>query len=178
MPHRDMTHPKRRDTTRRDRTKNRENTTRIPLAGGRRIVVRRSSIHGLGVFALRTIRKGERIIEYAGRRISHAEADRLYPGDSSPHTMLFIFDRRTVIDANREGNSARFINHCCKPNCTAKFEKEGIFIDALRDIRRGEELNYDYNMVLGERHTPKAKRENPCYCGAKRCRGTLLGPKR
>ena len=149
-----------------------------PPQGGRRTIVRRSPVHGLGVFALRKVRKGERIIEYAGKRISHAEADRLYPDDGSPHTMLFILDTKTVIDANRDGNSARFINHCCEPNCTATFEKKHIYIDALRDIRKGEELNYDYNMVLGERHTPKAKRENPCYCGAKRCRGTLLGPKR
>ncbi len=145
---------------------------------GRRISVRRSPIHGMGVFALRNIRKGERIIEYTGERISHREADRRYPDDESPHTMLFIVDKKIVIDATHAGNSARWINHSCRPNCESVDEKKRIFIEAMRDIRRGEELTYDYNLVLDERHTPKAKRENPCFCGHKRCRGTLLGPKR
>ncbi|UCF75977.1 MAG: SET domain-containing protein-lysine N-methyltransferase [Betaproteobacteria bacterium] len=152
--------------------------SRTQSRGGRRISVRRSPIHGLGVFALKKIRKGERIIEYTGERISHREADRRYPNDDSPHTMLFIVDKKIVIDATREGNSARWINHSCRPNCESVEEKKRMYIEAIRDIRKGEELSYDYNLVLDERHTPAAKRENPCFCGVKRCRGTLLGPKR
>lgn len=146
--------------------------------GRRRIAVRRSNIHGRGVFALRRIRRGERVIEYIGERITHGEADRRYPDDESPHTMLFIVDRKIVIDATRTGNSARWINHSCRPNCESIEDEKRIFIEATRDIGPGEELTYDYNLILDERHTPAAKRENPCLCGEKRCRGTLLGSKR
>lgn len=148
------------------------------LRGGRRIAVRRSKIHGRGVFALRNIRQGERIIEYAGERITHGEADRRYPEDDSPHTMLFTVDKNIVIDATHIGNSARWINHSCRPNCESVDDDKRIYIEAIREIRSGEELTYDYNLILDERHTPAAKRENPCFCGDKRCRGTLLGSKR
>jgi SET domain-containing protein len=145
-----------------------------------RISARSSAIHGRGVFALQPIRKGARVIEYTGERISHREADRRYPSgrEWSPHTMLFTVDRKTVIDATRRGNSARWINHSCSPNCEAVDDAGRIYIEAIRDIRRGEELTYDYNLLLEERHTPAAKREHPCHCGAPRCRGTLLGKKR
>jgi hypothetical protein len=144
---------------------------------GRRIGLRRSPIHGRGIFALRKIGKGERIIEYTGERISHDECDRRYPADDSSHTMLFTVDKNAVIDATRIGNSARWINHSCRPNCESVDEDGRIYIEAIRDIRAGEELTYDYNLVLDERHTPAAKQENPCFCGEKRCRGTLLGRK-
>jgi SET domain-containing protein len=146
--------------------------------GRRRIAVRRSPIHGRGVFALRKIRKGERIIEYTGERVTHREADRRYPVDDAPHTMLFIVDKNIVIDATRTGSSARWINHSCRPNCESINDDKRIYIEARRDIRPGEELTYDYNLILDERHTPALKRENPCLCGEKRCRGTLLGSKR
>ncbi len=147
---------------------------------GRRYVARRSGIHGRGVFATAPIRKGERIVEYVGERISHREADRRYADlhEYSPHTFLFLVNDKVVIDATRGGNTSRWINHACQPNCEIEQEGERIFIDALRDIRRGEELTYDYNLVLEERHTPAAKKANPCHCGARRCRGTLLGSKR
>jgi SET domain-containing protein len=145
-----------------------------------RISARSSAIHGRGVFALRPIGKGARVIEYTGERISHREVDRRYDSARgwSPHTMLFTVDRKTVIDATRRGNSARWINHSCSPNCEAVDDEGRIYIEAIRDIRPGEELTYDYNLLLEERHTPAAKSEHPCHCGARRCRGTLLGKKR
>jgi uncharacterized protein len=148
---------------------------------GRRFAVRGSSIHGRGVFALRKIRKGERIIEYTGDRISHAEADRRYEAEheaDDPHTFLFTVNNKVVIDAARGGNSSRWINHSCAPNCETDEENGRIYIEAMRDIRPGEELTYDYQLYLDEPHTPAAKRENPCFCGARRCRKTLLHPKR
>ena len=143
----------------------------------RRIVVRNSPIHGRGVFALRRIPKGTRIIEYKGTLITDKEADRRFGRlqENSAHTMLFSVDGGMVIDATRRGNSARWINHSCAPNCEIEEESQRIFIEARRAIRRGEELTYDYNLQIGERHTAKAKREHACLCGAKRCRGTLLG---
>jgi len=88
---------------------------------------------------------------------------------------LGVCDDGLVIDATRGGNSARWINHSCAPNCEIEEEHHRIFIEARRDIRPGEELAYDYNLQIGERHTAKAKREHACLCGARRCRGTMLG---
>jgi SET domain-containing protein len=143
----------------------------------RRIVVRCSPIHGRGVFALRRIPKGTRIIEYKGRLITDKEADRRYSRmhEHSPHTMLFSIDGGFVIDATRYGNSARWINHSCAPNCEIEEEGHHVFIDARRDIRPGEELTYDYNLQIGEKHTQKAKQEHACFCRASRCRKTMLG---
>jgi uncharacterized protein len=143
----------------------------------KRFTVRRSPIHGKGVFALGRIPKGTRIIEYKGERISNEEADERYSElhANSPHTMLFIVNDEIVIDATRRGNSARWINHSCAPNCEIADDDDRIFIDAVRDIRPGEELSYDYNLQIGEPHTAAAKREHACFCGARRCRGTMLG---
>ncbi len=143
-------------------------------------VVRRSAIHGRGVFAARAIAKGTRIIEYAGRRISNAAADALYPDrDGTPtHTFLFELDDDMVIDAGQGGNAARWINHSCAPNCEAVEEEGRIFIEAIRAIRPGEELGYDYRIAFDDRPTASEKRRWPCFCGAANCRGTLLVAKR
>ncbi len=145
-----------------------------------KVAVRNSPIHGRGVFAVGAIARGERIIEYTGERISHAEADRRYGElhDGSSHTMLFAATDEIVIDATKRGGPARWINHSCRPNCEADETGGRVFISSIRAIRPGEELSYDYNLVLEERHTPKLKREHPCHCGARNCRGTLLGKKR
>jgi len=143
----------------------------------RRIVVRNSSIHGRGVFALRRIPKDTRIIEYKGKLITDKEADRRYSRvhEHSPHTMLFSLEGGWVIDATRRGNSARWINHSCAPNCDIEEEGRRIFIESRRDIQPGDELTYDYNLQIGEKHTKTAKREHACFCGTRRCRGTMLG---
>jgi SET domain-containing protein len=149
-----------------------------PRRGNTRLIsVRRSGIHGKGVFAATLIPEGTRIIEYKGRRISEAEADRKYD-DANPHTFLFLLDDAIVIDANYGGNSARWINHGCDPNCEPVEENRRIFIDAIRDIPPGTELAYDYNLIVEERHTPTLKRRYACACGARKCRGTMLGTKR
>lgn len=143
-----------------------------------RFTVRNSGIHGKGVFAATSIPKGVRIIEYKGSRMSEASADGKYGDDESPHTFLFLLDDGTVIDANRRGNSARWINHSCDPNCEANEENGRLLIDAIREIRRGEELTYDYKLTVEERYTPTLKRFYACDCGAPRCRRTILGKKR
>lgn len=143
----------------------------------RRISVRRSGIHGKGVFAATFIPKGTRIIEYEGRRMSEEEADRKYD-DRDPHTFLFLLDGAIVIDATHEGNSARWINHGCDPNCEPVEEDGRMFIEAIRDIPPGGELTYDYNLILEERRTPALKRLYACACGARKCRDTMLGAKR
>jgi SET domain-containing protein len=142
--------------------------------------LRNSRIHGRGAFATQFIPEGTRIIEYKGERISNEEADRRYPDDPAHrhHTFLFSIDDEVVVDAAFRGNAARWINHSCDPNCDAVIEDGRIFIEAVRDIAPGEELVYDYNFVLEERHTPAMKRRYPCHCGAPNCRGTILAKKR
>ncbi len=149
---------------------------------GPRFVVRNSSIHGKGVFARSLIKKGEPIVEYKGLVISEREADRRYPDldETKPyHTFLFLVEGAKVIDANRNGNSARWINHGCKPNCESSEDEDGrVFIEAIRDIKPGDELTYDYNIILGEPHNAKNRKRFFCACSARNCRGTMLGKKR
>jgi len=142
--------------------------------------VRRSAIHGRGVFAARKIPKGTRVIEYRGKRVTHAEVDRRYANvpDEDNHTFLFELDDKWVIDAGVRGNAARWINHGCSPNCETVEEDGRIYIEAIRDIPRGAELTYDYNITLEERHSPRMKQIWACLCGARRCRGTMLARKR
>lgn len=148
--------------------------------GGRRIQVRRSGVHGKGVFALRPIGKGETIIEYKGEIITWPQAQRRHPHDPSDpdHTFYFHVDDKRVIDAAVGGNAARWINHACTPNCEADERDGRIFIQALRKLKPGEELFYDYGLIIDERYTPKLKKQFECRCGTRRCRGTMLAPKR
>ncbi len=148
--------------------------------GGRRIQVRRSGVHGKGMFALVPIAQGERIIEYIGEVITWAAAQKRHPHDPSDpnHTFFFHIDDKHVIDGARRGNSARWINHSCEPNCQAEEEDGRIFVDALRDIAPGEELFYDYGLIVDERHTPALKKQYACRCGSTHCRRTMLGRKR
>lgn len=138
----------------------------------RRLEVRGSGIHGRGVFATRTIRKGSRIIEYTGKRMSWDET----PSDSTdPHTFLFLLDNGEVINPEIGGNDARWINHSCEPNCEALEEDDGrIFIYALRTLRPGEELSYDYAMEIDEPRTKALEKAHACLCRSPNCRGTLL----
>ena len=142
----------------------------------KRIEVRRSGIHGRGVFARERIRKGARIIEYTGRRVPWKEAQELPPFDpKNPyHTVYFSVDDGDVIDAAVGGNEARLINHSCEPNCETYEEEGRIFVHALRGLRPGEELFYDYKMIPAKRRTRKVEKEFACFCGTKRCRGTML----
>jgi SET domain-containing protein len=143
--------------------------------------LRPSPIAGLGAFATRPIRKGTRIIEYTGERISNAEADRRYDEDKMRrhHTFLFTLNRRTVVDAAVGGNEARFINHSCAPNCEAVIvDGKRIFIEAIKDIPVGVELVYDYQYERTDDHTPEDERFYTCSCGAPECRGTILAPKK
>ena len=140
--------------------------------------MRNSRVHGLGVFALRRIRKGTRVIEYLGERISHKEADRRYDEKQANdnHTFLFIVDSRTVIDAGVEGNAARFINHTCGPNCESVTQNRRVFIEAIRTIEPGEELAYDYQIEWDPADPPDIDEIFACRCGSPGCRGTMLWP--
>lgn len=139
-----------------------------------------SPVHGKGVFAARDIPAGTRILEYQGERIDQDEADRRHPvnPDDPFHTFFFALSSGIVIDGGVDGNDSRWINHACAPNCETQEGRHGkrIYIVALRDIRAGEELNYDYGLVIDGRQTRKLKEQYRCLCGAPECRGTMLAP--
>lgn len=140
--------------------------------------IRGSSIQGRGAFATRPIKKGERIAEYGGERISWKEADKRYddPGMSRHHTFLFSVTSRTVIDGAVNGTDARFINHACEPNCEAVDDRGRIFIEAVKAIPTGAELTYDYSYERDATHTEEDESLYVCHCGSPRCRGTILAP--
>jgi hypothetical protein len=152
---------------------------KAPLSKRPRIQVRRSGVHGKGVFALEPIEPGQTIIEYVGEIISAEEADRRHPRDPKDpdHTFYFALEDGRVIDAFYDGNAARWINHACDPNCEAEEAEGRVFIKALRPIAPGEELHYIYGLFLEERYTAALKRRYACRCGAAECTGTMLAPK-
>ena len=140
------------------------------------LVLKRSRIHGRGVYARTHIPKGTRLIEYTGERISNVEADRRYDDEKMRrhHTFLFILNSRSCIDAAVGGNIARFINHSCDPNCVAWIEGRHIWIDALRDIKAGEELGYEYEYDFLPEYTVEDLEFYGCQCGSRKCRGTMV----
>ena len=158
----------------------------LPASMPKKITTRRSAIHGNGMFAVASIKKGERLIEYKGRRRTHEDVDAGDSGDiDSGHTFLFTLNDDWVIDANFEGNDARWINHSCAPNCEAILDENEddaqqsrVFIEAIHAIKPGEELTYNYGITLADRHTPRLKKIWACRCGSKTCTGTMLKPKR
>jgi SET domain-containing protein len=142
------------------------------------IVVRPSSIHGSGVYAAKGIKRDTRIIEYVGEIISSKEADRRYDDEAMKvhHTFLFYLDEDRCIDAAKGGNESRFINHSCRPNCVAHMKRGRIYIYALKNIRKGDELTYDYNYTREGEYDPSWEKLYACRCGATNCRGTILQP--
>ncbi|MDB5807213.1 MAG: hypothetical protein JWN73_4535 [Betaproteobacteria bacterium] len=154
---------------------------------GKLLQVRNSPIHGRGVFAIANIKKGTRLLQYKGKRLTHKQADKLYGGGSETgHTFLFTLNDDYVLDANQDGNSARWINHSCAPNCESILEEDEdknpkhdrVYIEAIRNIKAGEELAYNYLITLEEAHTARLKKIWECRCGAKNCNGTMLAKKR
>jgi hypothetical protein len=139
--------------------------------------VLQSPVHGRGVFAARTIRKGETVIEYRGKRMTWDEACEQPASDESDpyHTFLFSLDDGRVIDAAIGGNAARWINHSCAPNCETYEDDRGrVYVAARRKIRPGEELSYDYRLEIEGKVGKRLRKAYACHCGARRCRGTML----
>jgi uncharacterized protein len=126
------------------------------------LAVRLSPIHSVGVYTNSVIRKGSRILEYDGERITAEEADRRY--DTSSRTYLYgLDDGKTVIDGAGLG---AYLNHSCDPNCEVDEVKGRVWLLALRDIAAGEELLWDYNLYDDDDPAP-------CHCGSPKCRGTM-----
>jgi len=135
----------------------------------------KSQIHGWGVYAETPISMGDMIIEYRGELIGNAVADKREKEyeKSKMDDYMFRIDTYTLCDATVRGNVARYINASCSPNCYTQIitagENKRIVIYAKRDIRRGEELCYDYKFNLEEDQCKRI----PCHCGAVNCRGFM-----
>lgn len=130
------------------------------------LIIKSSAIHAAGCYTTRKLRKGVRICEYDGPRLSKRAADTLY----AERFVTYLFgvgERDTVIDGF---GTAMFINHCCEPNCESQEQDDRVFIVALRDIAAGEELTYEYNLYDSD------EQSQDCYCGRPRCRGTMFAP--
>jgi SET domain-containing protein len=128
------------------------------------LIIRSSSIHAAGCYTMRPIKKGTRICEYDGPRMTKEVADDLYQDRFV--TYLFGYgDGDMVIDGFGTG---MFVNHSCAPNCETIDEDGHIYVNAIRDIAAGEELLYEYNLYDSDEDS------QDCYCGAKRCRGTMF----
>lgn len=139
------------------------------------------------MFAAIDLAAGQKVIEYKGKRITHAQADRLYDDSlDTGHTFLFTLNDKYIVDANQDGNSARWINHSCRPNCEAMIHvdingderKDRVWIETLKPIKAGQELTYNYGIVLEVPHTKRMKQVWACRCGARNCTGTMLQPRR
>ena len=134
---------------------------KLKLAPG--LTVKKSPINGKGCFATLRFQRGRKIADYAGERITTAEAKR------RAHRRLLricAIDSRWSLDGSRGGNGTHYINHSCEPNSFMKILYGYIQFYALRDIRPGEEITIDYETTL---HSDTKR----CYCGAKTCRGTI-----
>ena len=129
------------------------------------IVVRQSGIHGTGVFARRDLPKDCQVIEYVGEKISKIESARRIDADNE---FIFTLDDDYDLDGKVPWNPARFINHSCTPNCEAEIDGHRVFINALRDIKTGEELSFNYGYDLED------YREHPCRCGTEQCVGFMV----
>lgn len=131
------------------------------------LIVRSSEIHAAGCYTTGAIRKGRRVCEYDGPRMSKKVADERY----AERFVTYLFGYGTkgwVIDGF---GTAMFMNHCCEPNCETEEENERIYVVALRDIAAGEELTYEYNLWDSDEAT------QDCYCGKAKCRGTMFSAK-
>ena len=154
-------------------------TEKIANMKSRFFDVRQSSIQGKGAFATSKIRKGQRIIEYTGERISNDEADSRYDeaGMRRHHTFLFTVTPRVVVDGAVNGNESIYINHSCDPNCEAVIDEKRIFIEAIRTIHPGEELAYDYQYERTGEDDDEMEKFYKCLCGAPNCRGSIMKSK-
>ena len=128
-------------------------------------IFKRSRIHGTGGFAALDIPAGTNVIQYVGEKIDKAESERRCENDNE---YIFILDETHDLDGNVDWNPARFINHSCTPNCESEVGDDEVWIVAIRDIRAGEELTFNYCYDMED------YQDHPCRCGAEECVGFMV----
>lgn len=130
---------------------------------------KKSGINNLGLFAKSDINKGEKVIEYKGRKFTHKQVEENDRFDNSKAIYLFTLNERYVLDGDTKTNTAKYINHSCNPNCEVDIIKGKIWIIAIKDIKKGDELSYDYGFGYDADF-----RQFPCKCGSKNCCGYIV----
>lgn len=140
--------------------------------------LKESKLHNKGLFAKVDIKKGTKVIEYIGNKVTKAEADKIADRDlaenknnsSNGAVYLFILNKKYDIDGNVPWNFAKWINHSCDPNCIIEVIKGHIWIIADKDIKKDEEITYNYGYSFDESDIE----QHPCKCGSKKCIGYIL----
>ena len=130
---------------------------------------KKSGINNLGLFAKSDINKGEKVIEYKGRKFTHKQVEENDRFDNSKAIYLFTLNERYVLDGDTKTNTAKYINHSCDPNCEVDIINGKIWIIAIKDIKKGDELSYDYGFGYDADF-----RQFPCKCGSKNCCGYIV----
>jgi len=140
--------------------------------------VKKSNIHGSGVYATKDILKGIKIIEYVGEKITKAEGDRrsekrienYLNSKITGSVYIFELNKRYDIDGFFPYNIARYINHSCNPNCEVEIISGKIWILSLKNITKGEEFNYDYGYPFDKFDY----KDHICKCNSKNCIGYII----
>ena len=136
-----------------------------PAAEAELLLFNTSPIHGTGGFAKTAIRKGTRILEYLGEKITKSES---LSRCEQNNAYIFTLNDQQDLDGNVPWNPARFINHSCAPNCEAEKDDDRIWVIAIRDIQAGEEITFNYGYDLVD------YKDSPCLCGAPNCVGYMV----
>ncbi|MDD5193140.1 MAG: SET domain-containing protein-lysine N-methyltransferase [Candidatus Nanoarchaeia archaeon] len=142
------------------------------------IKIKNSKIHGKGVYAKQDIKKKTKVIEYVGEIISKKEGDRradlqfdeAKKNKEKGAVYVFELDKENDLDGDVSYNPAKYINHSCNPNCKVSIRNKRIWIKAIKNIKKGEEINYDYGYELDNDY-----KDHPCKCGSKNCIGYIIG---
>ena len=140
--------------------------------------VKKSKVHGSGVFATKNINKNTRIIEYVGEKISKTEGNKrsekrlikYLNSQTDGSVYIFELNKKYDIDGSPEYNKARYINHSCDPNCEVIIKKDQIWISSIKKIKKNEELNYDYGFEFDKNDY----KDHICKCGSKKCVGYII----
>lgn len=141
------------------------------------IKLRKSIIHGNGVFAIRDITKGTNVIEYVGNKVTKEEADIIANIHMEKHlsnpslngaVYLFELNEEYDLDGDVEYNTAKWINHSCEPNCEIEIKDDRVWIVSLVDVKKGEEITYNYGYDIED------YKDHPCKCNSKKCVGYIL----
>ena len=128
-----------------------------------------SKINNKGLFAKKDIRKGTKIIDYLGKIITKKETDRNPKFDNSKAIYLYNLSSKYDLDGDFAYNTARLINHSCNPNCEVDGQGLKLWISSIKDIKKGEELTYDYGFGFDEDY-----KDFPCRCRSKNCVGYIV----
>mgnify|MGYP001197576894 FL=1 len=131
--------------------------------------IKKSNIDKKGLCASKNISAGSRIIEYIGKIISNKEVDKNPKFDNTKDIYLFDINNRLSLDGNYKWNTARLINHSCNPNCEVEGKGSKLWITAIKDIKKDEELSYDYGFSYDSDY-----KQFPCKCRSKNCVGYIV----